>query len=303
MPIVLNNINKNKIIFIEIGLIWKYIPFKSSNKLKYRVMYVILNIIQPKYILTVNWITKRDILFKVWTAKHTNSSFIVIQHGAYIGGIVTAISHNYTNCDVFLTWGTYFVDQFLKYNHKKKVQIIEFGNPIYNLFNRENYHYKNNNSNKVLLLPTLLDNVNIFLFYKLVNKLTELNFKVEVIPHQMQGINQLNSDGTMKYPKFDNINQITASLYSLLQENQYDFVISDHSTALLDAIFFKNKVIYFDPNNKIKGYTTNYSYFLDNLCEEDLSSISKDRFFELISVDKQEALFKNMIFMGNNILD
>lgn len=303
LPIATNPLNKQKFFFFDIALIWNYIPFKTTDKRKHKVMYLILNLIQPKYILSINWMSKRESLYKVWTSKHTDSKFIVVQHGSYVGGFVTDIPHRYTKCDVFLTWGTYFVDQFSKYNHKKKVQMVCYGNPIYNNFNRENYQYKNNNSNKVLLLPTALDNQNVNQLYTLIEKLKGLNFDVVVKTHGKQGNNEINKDGTLKYPKIEGVNQIKGALYPILENNNYDFIISDHSSSLLDAVFFKNKVLYFDPNNKVKGYQTHYSNFLVNLFDEDFGSISKDSFYELLSIENQEALLNSMIFIGNNIID
>jgi len=303
LPLVTNEINKRKFYFFDIAVIWKYIPFKTSDKRKHRVMYFFLNLIKPKYILSMNWQTKRESLYMVWTTKHPKSKFIVIQHGSYVGGFVTDIPHRYTKCDVFLTWGAYFVDQFLKYNNRKKVQMVRFGNPIYNNFNREDFTYKNINSNKVLLLPTALDDQNLKQLYILIEKLNQFNFKVVVKTHAFQGNDKFIKDGTFKFPKIEGVNQIKSDLYTILKNNDYDFIISDHSSSLLDAVFFKNKVLYFDPNNKIKGYTTYYSHFLPNLFEEDFTSLSKDRLYEFLSREKQEVLFESMIFKGTNTIE
>ena len=255
MPIAMNLVNRKVFYFIDISLFWKYIPFRTSDKRKHKIMYVILNLIQPKYILSMNWLTKRESLYKVWTKKHTNSKFIVIQHGAYVGGVVvdSDIDHRYTKCDVFLTWGEYFVEQFKSYNSRKKVSIVKFGNPFFNDYNRADYKYNEVKSNKILLLPTALDKENLEIFNTLINKLRELQLHVTIKTHAKQGNNEKNSDGSPKFPKIDKIICLTGPLYPLLQNNDYDFIISDHSTSLLDAIFFKNKVIYFDPNNKTKG--------------------------------------------------
>jgi hypothetical protein len=88
-----------------------------------------------------------------------------------------------------------------------------------------------------------------------------------------------------------------------LEENDFDFIIADHSTALLDAIFFKNKVLYFDPKNNIKGYTTQYSKYLPNIFADDYSNKSKNYFKDAIDIEKQEALFANMVTLGNNNLE
>uniref|UniRef100_UPI004047CFF3 hypothetical protein n=1 Tax=Flavobacterium sp. TaxID=239 RepID=UPI004047CFF3 len=96
---------KESFTFFDIALIWKYIPFKTSDKRKYRIMYILLNVIKPRYILSMNWQSKRESLYMVWTSKYPKSKFLVIQHGSYVGGYVTDIAHRYAKCDVFLTWG------------------------------------------------------------------------------------------------------------------------------------------------------------------------------------------------------
>ena len=74
------------------------------------------------------------------------------------------MSHKYTQCDIFLTWGPYFVEKFKANNSAKNVKIISFGNSIYNKFDRSKFSYKENKSNKILLLPTALDKENILFF-------------------------------------------------------------------------------------------------------------------------------------------
>ena len=240
MPIAMNLVNRKVFYFIDISLFWKYIPFRTSDKRKHKIMYVILNLIQPKYILSMNWLTKRESLYKVWTKKHTNSKFIVIQHGAYVGGVVvdSDIDHRYTKCDVFLTWGEYFVEQFKSYNSRKKVSIVKFGNPIFNDYNRADYKYNEGKSNKILLLPTALDKENLEIFNTLINKLRALHFDITVKTHAKQGNKELNNDGSPRFPKMSNLNCLTGPLYPLLQNNDYDFIISDHSTSLTKAFFF-----------------------------------------------------------------
>lgn len=300
-PLATNQINKKKYFFIDVGLIWKYIPFRTSDKRKHRIMYVILNIINPKFIISINWISARESLYKVWTKKHTNSKFIVIQHGAYVGGVVVDldVDHRYTKCDVFLTWGQYFTNEFTKRNSLKKVKIINFGNSIYNTYNRGLSSYKNNNNNKIVVLPSALDKENTIHFTALIKKLQELKFEVILKEHGKQGTEK-DDKGVFKYPSLEGVTKLSGDLYSILENNDFDFIISDHSSSLLDAIFFKNKVLYFDPNNKVNGYETNYSNFLVNLFDVDFGSISKDSFYELISVENQEALFNDMIYLGNN---
>lgn len=296
LPLATNPINKQSYWFFDVNLIWKYIPFKNANKWKHRIMHVLLTSIQPKYILSMNWMTQRESLYMVWTAKHPPSKFVVIQHGAYAGGVVTDIPHKYTKCDVFLTWGPFFVEQFTQYNSLKKVKILDFGNTIYNKLNRENFAYQENQTNKILLLPTALNKDSLVYFYNLTNRLKKLDFQLVVKEHAFQGI----QNRTIKYPSIEGLTKITGQLYSILQENDFDFIIADHSTALLDAVFFKNKVLYFDPKNKSKGYTTQYSKYLTNIFADDYSNKGQNYFKEAIDIENQEALFANMVTLGNN---
>lgn len=298
-PLANNLYNRQKFLFVDIGLIWKCIPFKSTDKRKHRIMYLVLSIVRPKYILSMNWLTKRESLYKVWTARHPVSKFIVVQHGAYVGGVVTDIAHKFTKCDIFLTWGPFFTREFTTNNFKKKVNIISFGNSVYNEFNREDYFYKEVRTNKVLLLPTALTSNNLPPFITLIRKLQELDFKVVLKEHAKQGTEK-DKSGNIKYPAINGVSKLTGKLYPILQNNDFDFIIADHSTALLDAIFFKNKVLYFDPSNNTNGYTTNYSRFLYNVYLKDIQKVDKDTFYQLIDVKNQEELFTNMIEIGNN---
>ncbi|WP_323027646.1 hypothetical protein [Gelidibacter japonicus] len=302
MPLVSNTFNRKRFWFIPIGIIWKYIPFKTTDKRKHKIMYFILNCVQPKYILSMNWISKRESLYKVWTTKNTNSKFMVVQHGVYTGGIVRDIPHKYIKSDIFLTWGSFFVEQFKAYNSLKKVEIVNFGNSIYNTFNRKEFEYRKYNSDKVLLLPTALDEKDILLFYNLIDRLKDLNFLLVVKPHNKQGKEKDEKDN-LKYPNIEGVNIITGDLYSILQNNEFDFIVSDHSSSLLDAIFFKNKVIYFDPNNSINGYTTQYSKYLANLYSQDYSKLDRGFFEGFINIENQEALLSEMVRIGNNQID
>jgi hypothetical protein len=303
-PLASNEINKKKYFFIDVGMIWKNIPFKTSDKRKHRIMYFLLTIINPKFIISVNWISARESLYKVWTKKHTKNKFIVIQHGAYVGGVVIDldIDHRYTKCDVFLTWGQYFTNEFTKLNSLKKVKIINFGNSIYNTYNRGLSSYKNNNNNKIVVLPSALDEENTIHFSALIKKLQELKFEVILKEHGKQGTEK-DDKGVFKYPSLEGVTKLSGDLYTILENNDFDFIISDHSSSLLDAVFFKNKILYFDPNNEWKGYKTNYSNYLINLFNTDLVNATKNTFYELISLENQELLLNDMVYKGTNNID
>ncbi|MEZ7506107.1 MULTISPECIES: hypothetical protein [unclassified Flavobacterium] len=250
----------------------------------------------------MNWLTKRESLYKIWTANNSKSKFMVIQHGVYCGGAVTDVPHKYTKCDVFCTWGPYFTTLFSEFNSLKKVKIFNFGNTIYNTYNRHNYSYKCTSTNKILILPTALDAKNIIYINVLIKKLQELKYEVFVKEHGKQGVEK-DRNGTLKYPNIEGVSKITGELYPILQSNDYDFIIADHSSSLLDAIFFKNKVLYCDPNNKSNGYTTQYSNYLSNVFLDNYSFKCKNYFEDLLDITNQEALLAEMITTGNNELE
>jgi len=299
-PIADHADNRKDFMFWSLGNIWKCIPLKNKHKLKHRIMYGILTILNPKYILSMNWISKRESLYKVWTAKRPKSQFIVVQHGGYVGGFVTDIPHRYTKCDVFLTWGPYFTEQFKGYNSLKNVEILSFGNPVYNAYNREVFGYKQSQSHKILLLPTALDEPNVKHIQVLIKKLSALNFRVTLKEHAMQGTSK-DAHGNLRFPSIEGVEKKQGNLYHLLQNNDFDAVICDHSSSLLDVIFFKNKVLYFDPNNN-KSYKTRYSQYLENLFTQDLDTMTAKNLYDLINIPQQELLLNDMLFSGNNIL-
>lgn len=300
-PIVNNAENRKHFVFWNIAILWKLIPLKNKHKEKHQIMFALLTVLNPKYILSMNWLSKRESLYKVWTAKNPQSKFIVVQHGGYVGGVVTDVPHKYTKCDIFLTWGPFFKDQFTKYNALKNVEILSFGNPVYNTYNRENFEYKLTQAKSILLLPTALNDANVKHINNLIKKLKALNFNVTLKEHSKQGTEKDNN-GDIKYPSIENIDKIEGALYPILQNNNFDFIICDHSSSLIDTIFFKNKVLYFDPNN-MNGYKTRYSDYLPNLFLQDINRMSATDLYDLIDIAQQELLLLNMVTTGNNILN
>ena len=101
IPIIQNAANRKEFFFVEMSKIWGMIPLRSTQKAKFKVMYWILSLLNPTYIIDINWITSYQTLFLIWARKHKDSTFVVFQHGSYIGGIVTDKAHRFTKCDVF----------------------------------------------------------------------------------------------------------------------------------------------------------------------------------------------------------
>jgi hypothetical protein len=291
--LVNNPLNQKNYIFLRVSPFWKVIPFKSTNKTKHRIMYLLLSILNPRLIISVNWLTQRESLYRVWTKNHPQSRFVVVQHGSYQGGIVTAPSHRYTKCDVFLTWGKYFVEMFSNYNPGKKVDIVCFGNTVYNDKNRCQFQYPQREVRKIILAPSFCDEYKkeqLHLFY---NQLVTLGYEVGIKPHSKQNLAGLGfSYGTT----------VNESSVSFLSKQTYDIVITDYSTVLIDAVFFKNRVLFFSPYTDKEETSTYYSQYLKNVFNSRQEITTKDFLEQLVCIEKQEALFESMVFMGTNNL-
>lgn len=286
IPIVNNKRNRKKYIFLNFNRILSKIPIKSEYKLKYKVAYIILNFISPKYIMDINWISRMSCLYKLWTKNHLKSKYIVIQHGSYVGGVVTDIPHRYTNCDVFLVWGNYFKILFENYNKGKKIDILNFGNPVYNEFNRDDFHYKDEHQSKikVLLAPSAIEGEPLEQLYKLYDKLVELGFDVKIKEHSMQN----------KFAQITRLPKELCSPLKLLKDQHYDIIVSDHSSIILDAIFFKNPVVSFSYQE------TKFLEYLDNAFDQVDSIVNKENFLKYFNKKQQELLFSYMVNSKNN---
>ena len=303
LPIINNYINKRHFIFINLIYLWRLIPISGKFKIKYKLMYLILNIINPKYILTINWISKWESLYKVWTKNHPSSKFIVVQHGSYWGGIVIDVKHRYTKCDIFLTWGNYFTQIFDNYNKSKNVKIISFGNPVYNQFERNKIRPKNNNNGKILLMFTSVESYQIEYYNRIIHHLKQLGFDIYLKPHNFQGKKVKINKEEILFPNIMGVKKIEDDTISLLNENDFDFIVSDISTVLLDAIFFKNKVIFFAPNQKYRENNKNrYSEYLENIYFRMDEIKEKKDLYKFINFEAQEKLLKEMVDKGNNLL-
>lgn len=294
-PIVDDVNNKKKFVFIPYNFFFRFIPFKHYDKRKYIVLYHILLLLSPKYILSINWIGREAAVFKLWSVKQPSSKSVVIQHGGYIGGIVTDIPHRHVHCDVFWVWGDYFKQQFEHYNQGKNVSIIARGNPIYNSFDRQSFQYSATKTGKVLLAPSGIKGERLNALYKLHLKLLEMGFDVYLKEHRFQ---------SEKYAEIKNIKKITGDTYAILRENKYDFIVCDHGSIMLDAIFFKNHVLFFSASGTLHEYTENcYTTFLKNMHDEMKSIKEKAHVYSLIEIKAQEQLFQKMITLNSNNLE
>jgi len=303
LPVVNNRENRKDYIFMDVLYLWRIFPISGKYKLKFKVMYFVLNLVNPKYIIDINWTSKWNSLYKVWTKKHQKSKFIVFQHGSYRGGVVTDRIHRYTKCDIFFTWSDYFTDLFKKYNCDKRTEIITFGNPIYNRNERDEYKYQNKSHGKILFIPTAILEHRLKDYLDMSDKLKKIGFSVEIKEHNYQGRRIQRSGGDLYFPKIEDIVKVDGDLEIILKNNEFDLIISDNSTALLDAIYFKNKVLYFAPDYFRKEYVSNqYSKFLKNIFYNFQNFKKMEDLYNCVSLEAQEKLLNNMIYKGDNIL-
>lgn len=296
LPLLQNKENRSGFFFINMSPLWKLIPFRSYDKRKYRIMYLVLSIIHPKYIIDINWISPYNSLYKLWTKNNNNSKFVVIQHGSYVGGVVTDVAHRYTKCDIFLTWGEYFTKLFSHYNSGKKVEIINYGNTIYNGFNRDDFHYRETSKiQRILIAPSGVKDERLDAIYTLYKKLKELDFEVSIKLHNFQ---------ERRFGKIEGIPTDSRNPFAILKDQEYDLIVTDHSSLMLDAIFFKNKVLFFSKESSLMPAYTNNQYlkYLDNQIDNLLNVTTKEEVFSFLSIDKQERLLSSLVFVRSNSL-
>ena len=97
------------------------------------------------------------------------------------------------------------------------------------------------------------------------------------------------------------IEKIEGELSEILKAQNFDYIVTDVSTSLLDIIFFKNKAIYFSPKLDHIAYKENiYSKFLTNLSNVNFKSFDKLRFENCPNINQQECLLSFMIKEGDN---
>lgn len=295
IPIVENRHNRKSYIFLKDILLWKLIPLSSQNKYKFKFIYVILTLLNPRIILDINWINKKGALYHLWAKKNRPSLFMVVQHGSYIGGIITDNAHKYAHCDVFLTWGDYFTKEFKRLNSKKNLNVVTFGNPVLNCENRSDLMYRQDHKKKILIAPSGIKGERLRATYQLIKNLEVLGFEVFFRPHRFQNIRFESLSDEMCID-----NRI---LRDILLSQDYDFIVSDHSSILIDAIYFKNFVVYFSAPGELREYlNNNYTKYLCNTYFKNEDWCSEEAIYQIPNAVHQEKLLDSMIFCGNNLL-
>lgn len=292
LPILANDWNRQHYYFINLMNLIKWIPFKTNNKNKFKIIYCLLWIIRPKYIIDINWISRIQLTYYLFCLKNNETKFIVIQHGIYVGGMVTDIAHRYTKCQIFLCWSEYFVQIFQNYNAGKSTKMITFGNTVFNDFKRSKMVYSKEKNGKVLIAPSGVKEKRYEAVQSMAKKLLHVGFQVFFKGHNFQ---------ESKYAIIENFTKVESPILKILNSREFDFIISDHSTVLLDAIYFKNPVLLFSMPGELHEYSENiYSSLLKNqyFLYEGLNTMSD--WYDAIDIQNQEKLLNLMVATENS---
>ena len=287
--------NLNKYFFFDPRLIWKLTAIVGRRShLRFKLIYGILTILNPVYIIDINWLGKLQSTYLVW-CNNNKRSFIVIQHGIYYAGVMRFIPEKYVKCNVFLVWGDYFKQMHEKNNPGKEFRCITFGNTCYNQYERSSFSYKNRVGNSVLVALSVIKGTRLEQLYELLSKLREYGFNVTVKEHAYQA---KQSEPITGYPK------VTGSLYEMLQKQEFDIVITDVSSAMLDIIFFKNRAIYFSPEEEGSDLNDNvYADFMKNLANEMGGITKREELLEYVNINAQESLLTYLVKTENSSND
>lgn len=284
--------NRDNYFFFDPGFLWRVMGvFGKRKNIRYRLMYLLLSLVKPVWIINFNWLNKLESLYLVW-ANHHNKQFIVVQHGIYYGGVMRDIPEKYIKCNIMLVWSDYFRDMFLKNNPKKEFRCIPFGNPIYNQHDRNSFKYSEKIKNRILLVPSLVKGHRLKRYYTLIEKLLTLGFDITIKEHYLQSrkSESIFVEGCSKTDGDD------FHLYRLLKSQKFDIVITDVSSAMTDVIFFKNRVIYYSPQFEGVDFNENvYREYLKNLDDLIDQMSSHDDFLSFIDLEAQEQLLKQLV--------
>lgn len=299
--------NSENAFFIDFIRIWKltYIFKKIGNdKIRRKVYYFIVNFLNPHLILDVHWLSEPSRIHWHWDKlKGNRSKFIVIQHGVYTGGSISrTFNETYPKTSNFWVWSQYYKEQFSEiFSSKGKfVNIQVFGNTVYNHLDRNEMCYQEIvKVETILIAPTKLDEQQSFWYKKLIRDLLALNKNVILKFHNYQNLEYF---ADVKH-LISNVN-----ISDLLISKSLDMVVSDVSSVLLDTIFFKKAVIYFQPfeleNAMNPRWSNIYSEYLNNYFinyrdgQFDLNQI-----LDYINIDAQELVLSKLTSKGTNVIE
>lgn len=296
------NENAKNYIFINFYNIWKLLYLiQIFFGLKHRKLWFLgfIKIIKPQFIFDVHWTSPVSQLCFFYDKKYGNKkTFVVIQHGVYTGGkIKISFEENHPWTYNFWVWSDYYKSEFERIFHNRNIEINikVWGNPVYNQLNRDQFCYsKNEKIQKILIAPTELNQEFAQCFIQLIECL--LNNKIEIVLkfHNFQNLDH--------FEKFKHLISFENSM-ELLKSQKFDLVICDVSTLLLDAIYYKCNVVFFQPilNAFYFEGNTIYDLYLDNLfyklIVEKISSSELDKY---LNWQKQEELYNHLIFNNSS---
>jgi hypothetical protein len=285
---LLNGQNRNNYIFLDPWWLIKLTGlFGRNSRRRYRVLAFILTVIDPACIIDINWTARYHRTYYAWCSKR-GKKFIVLQHGAYHAGVLSDIREKYIGCNTFLVWGGHFKKLVESNNPGKAFDCIVFGNPVYNEVERDRLSYKKNPGNRLLVAVSVIKDERLEKLDHFLKQLAAAGFEVTVKEHNFQEKLSRPIEGFTK---------TTTGLYELLGSQEYDIVLTDVSSSMLDTILYKNRVVYFSPEGEDPVYTDNvYEKFMDNLAiygrGETIYSV--EDLYRFVDIDRQEELLHHM---------
>ncbi len=292
--------NKEDFVLIDFDQLWKILRIfgkTRTSKLRAKVYFVLLKVLKPEIILDINWIGRVAMIHHLYSKKY-NVKLVAVQHGFYTGGHISnrfpeGRWHKMARCTHFWIWSDCIKSEVVE----NRANFIVNGNPLYNtLFGFKNPYRKIEKVETILILPTSFvvgDE----------QKLDKLNYVIDCLV----------LNGYQVYIKFHHMNQIfpnkdqvkileNIDVYSVLLKQEFDLVIADHSTTLLDALFFNNFVSFC---NFHQSSNTLYEKFLGELNVEFI----EDEMIKIISSNRIEQQTNFLNYLGlngkysNSILD
>ena len=124
--------------------------------------------------------------------------------------------------------------------------------------------------------------------------LRDLGFDVYVKEHNYQAKLSEPVNGFQK---------IQGSLHEILLKQQFDIIVSDISTSLIDALYFKNRTLFFSPEGDLPEYTENaYAKHMRNVSTMYHSFTTTNDVLACIDINAQEHLLEYMVTIGKNDL-
>ncbi len=289
-PILSDQFNRENYWFINFNYIWKPLRILGStnrSKLRVYVYLKLLRIVNPRIIIDINWIGRLQIIHDLYARRHPKSTkFMVIQHGNYSAGRIESTVHRTVRCSVFWIWGDYYLNQ-LELNGR---QFYVGGNPVYNKYHKMQQGIskrRDTSSKSVLFLNSYIDDDVINKIEMAAEHFKKLGFEVFWKPHNLYS-GRLN---------LSHVNILTGiNLYEAFYNGRFKYIITDESTTLLDAVFFKNNVL-FMKSGKFKSVNLYNSYLKEFKVEELKQNVPLD---QLIDQENQLKMFESAISLKDH---